>query len=80
LSKKIKDIIINNNTVDKGDNVDNWKFILIDGFLLYWEKEIFKEIDLKFFIQADYEILKERRNSRSKYITLEGGKKNYLFT
>ncbi|CAJ0756124.1 14308_t:CDS:2, partial [Entrophospora sp. SA101] len=38
------------------------------------------KIDLKFFIQADYEILKERRDSRSKYITLEGEKKDRLFT
>ncbi|CAG8453908.1 4769_t:CDS:2 [Acaulospora morrowiae] len=44
---------------------DEWKFSFVDGYLLYWDIEVVKELDLRFFVQADYGIVKERRKDIS---------------
>lgn len=47
-----------------------YKFVFIDGFLLYHEGSKLPEIlDVKLFIKVSYEILKHRRESREGYQT-----------
>ncbi|CAG8440841.1 2164_t:CDS:2 [Ambispora leptoticha] len=49
----------------------NWIFVIVDGFMLYWDQEVSSNLDMKFFIDAGYETLKKRRENRSGYVTLE---------
>ncbi|KAF9363176.1 ribosylnicotinamide kinase [Mortierella sp. NVP85] len=51
---------------------ENTKFVILDGFILYVNEALRKTIDIKFFLTAPYQILKERRESRKGYATLEG--------
>ncbi|KAL1924673.1 uncharacterized protein VTP21DRAFT_4327 [Calcarisporiella thermophila] len=51
---------------------EGWKFILVEGILLYSNPELTQEFDVKFFISASYDVLKHRRSSRKGYTTLEG--------
>ncbi|KAF9925453.1 ribosylnicotinamide kinase [Linnemannia zychae] len=48
------------------------KIVILDGFILYVDEELRKMIDVKFYLTAPYETLKERRESRKGYATLEG--------
>ncbi|CAG8592239.1 2112_t:CDS:2 [Dentiscutata erythropus] len=59
------------NSASSIDN-SNWKFVLVDGFLLYWDMQVVKELDIKFFVQADYTTLKKRREERAGYVTVDG--------
>ena len=36
-------------------------FVLVDGFLLYTNPDVIKELDIKLFLKADYNVLKQRR-------------------
>jgi nicotinamide/nicotinate riboside kinase len=36
-------------------------FVLVDGFLLYINSDVVKELDIKLFLEADYDTLKKRR-------------------
>ncbi|CAG8609087.1 7058_t:CDS:2, partial [Scutellospora calospora] len=53
-------------------NSTGWKFVLVDGFLLYWDIQVIKELDIKLFVQADYTTLKKRREERAGYVTADG--------
>jgi len=48
------------------------RFILLDGFLLYWDRECVEKYDLKFFVRESYQVLKERRRIRQTYHTADG--------
>ncbi|KAF9438924.1 ribosylnicotinamide kinase [Entomortierella beljakovae] len=50
----------------------NTKFVIIDGFILYVNEQLRETIDVKFYLTASYQILKDRRESRKGYATLEG--------
>ncbi|KAF9560759.1 ribosylnicotinamide kinase [Mortierella alpina] len=54
------------------DERDRTKFVILDGFILYVDETLCKALDVKFFLTAPYQILKERRESRKGYATLEG--------
>ncbi|KAF8549029.1 P-loop containing nucleoside triphosphate hydrolase protein [Imleria badia] len=45
---------------------------LIDGFLLYWDKEIIDQLDVRFFLRVPHDVLKQRRHERHGYHTAEG--------
>ncbi|KZV71110.1 P-loop containing nucleoside triphosphate hydrolase protein [Peniophora sp. CONT] len=45
---------------------------LVDGFLLYWDKEVVDTLDVKIFLRVPQETLKQRREERSGYATAEG--------
>jgi nicotinamide/nicotinate riboside kinase len=45
---------------------------LVDGFLLYSDPGVVRELDIRFLVRAPYEKLKARREARSGYVTLEG--------
>ena len=53
-------------------NSTNFVFCYVDGFLLYPDPTIVKELDIKLLIRAPYEQLKARRESRNGYITVDG--------
>ncbi|KAF8943449.1 ribosylnicotinamide kinase [Haplosporangium gracile] len=48
------------------------KFVILDGFMLYVDEQLRSMIDVRFYLTAPYQILKERRESRKGYATLEG--------
>lgn len=48
------------------------KFVILDGFILYVDEQLRNTIDVKFFLTAPYQVLKDRRESRKGYATLEG--------
>ncbi|KAF9964475.1 ribosylnicotinamide kinase [Mortierella alpina] len=50
---------------------DRTKFVILDGFILYVDETLRRTLDVKFFLTAPYQILKERRESRKGYATLE---------
>ncbi|CAG8703317.1 957_t:CDS:2 [Cetraspora pellucida] len=54
------------------NNLSDWTFVLVDGFLLYWDMQVVKELDIKLFVQADYTTLKKRREERAGYVTVDG--------
>ncbi|KAK3842487.1 MAG: P-loop containing nucleoside triphosphate hydrolase protein [Linnemannia gamsii] len=56
----------------EGVNVAATKFVILDGFILYVNEELRDTIDVSFFLTAPYQVLKERRESRKGYATLEG--------
>ena len=45
---------------------------LVDGFLLYSDSAVIKELDIRLLVRAPYEKLKARRDARSGYVTIEG--------
>jgi len=45
---------------------------LVDGFLLYWDKETIDQLDVRFFLRVPHDILRERRRQRFGYHTAEG--------
>ncbi|KAF9284301.1 ribosylnicotinamide kinase [Linnemannia elongata] len=51
---------------------DTTKFVILDGFILYVDEQLRNTIDVKFFLTAPYQVLKDRRESRKGYATLEG--------
>lgn len=52
------------------------KFVILDGFILYVDEQLRNTIDVKFFLTAPYQVLKDRRESRKGYATLEGNTRN----
>ncbi|KAG0262784.1 Nuclear actin-protein involved in chromatin remodeling [Mortierella polycephala] len=53
-------------------DITRTKFVILDGFILYVNALLRETIDIKFFVTAPYQVLKERRESRKGYATLEG--------
>lgn len=46
--------------------------VLVDGFMLYHDREIADLLDVKLLFRAPYEVLKSRREARAGYNTIEG--------
>jgi len=42
---------------------------LVDGFLLYWDKEVIDQLDIRFFLRVPHDVLKQRRHERHGYHT-----------
>ncbi|KAF9233488.1 P-loop containing nucleoside triphosphate hydrolase protein [Melanogaster broomeanus] len=42
---------------------------LVDGFLLYWDKEVIEQLDIQFFLRVPHDVLKQRRHARHGYHT-----------
>ncbi|SCU87734.1 LAFA_0E08504g1_1 [Lachancea sp. 'fantastica'] len=49
----------------------NVKVVIVDGFMMYHDQELFEKFDLRVLIRAPYSTLKKRRAARSGYKTLE---------
>lgn len=47
-------------------------WVVVDGFLLYWDKEVVKTLDIRVLVRAKEAVLKERREKRQSYYTAEG--------
>ncbi|KAJ3045608.1 ribosylnicotinamide kinase [Rhizophlyctis rosea] len=48
------------------------KFVLVDGFLLYVDREVVNKLDVRFLMKASFETLRRRREDRSGYVTDAG--------
>jgi hypothetical protein len=55
-----------------------FRLLLVDGILLFWDPLIYKQFDCSFFIHAGKDTLKQRRESRQGYVTQEGRNGNSL--
>jgi nicotinamide/nicotinate riboside kinase len=44
----------------------------VDGFLLYSNPDVVKELDIRLLVRAPYEKLKARREARNGYVTIDG--------
>ncbi|KAK9465588.1 P-loop containing nucleoside triphosphate hydrolase protein [Lipomyces arxii] len=58
--------------VGQNSEVDEIKFCIVDGFLLFIDEELTSKLDVKLLLRAPYESLKARREARNGYATLEG--------
>ncbi|KAI5477222.1 hypothetical protein MNV49_006595 [Pseudohyphozyma bogoriensis] len=47
-------------------------YVILDGFLIFWDDESVKEYDVRVFVREGYDVLKKRRNERHGYHTAEG--------
>ncbi|TFK89469.1 P-loop containing nucleoside triphosphate hydrolase protein [Polyporus arcularius HHB13444] len=45
------------------------KWVIVDGFLLYWHPEVVDKLDFRIFLRVPYEVLKQRRHERHGYHT-----------
>ncbi|KAJ3219031.1 ribosylnicotinamide kinase [Dinochytrium kinnereticum] len=50
----------------------NVKLVLVDGFLLYDAVSLYSELQLRLFLHASFDTLRDRRQARTGYVTLEG--------
>lgn len=50
----------------------DFRFCFVDGFLLYSNPDVVKELDIRLLLRAPYEKLKARREARSGYVTIDG--------
>lgn len=46
--------------------------VFLDGFLLYYDEHVRRQIDLPIFLRIGRSLLKERRDARGGYVTAEG--------
>lgn len=53
-----------------GGGAGEWRFILVDGFLMFEDDESTREFDCRFFVRESYEVLKARREERQGYVSL----------
>lgn len=47
-----------------------WRFFLVDGFLMFEDDESTREFDCRFFVRESYEVLKARREERQGYVSV----------
>ena len=62
--------VVKGNLVKRGDG--DIVLCLVDGFLLYADPAVVKELDIRLLVRSPYEKLKARREARSGYVTLDG--------
>ncbi|KAK9390839.1 P-loop containing nucleoside triphosphate hydrolase protein [Lipomyces mesembrius] len=67
VADEIKEQVLGENSV-----AENSEFCIVDGFLLFNDDVITKQLDIKFLLRAPYQSLKKRREARSGYATIEG--------
>jgi nicotinamide/nicotinate riboside kinase len=65
-AKQLQDIL--GHLADK----DSIRFVIVDGFMLYWDKLVYDQLDCKISCMASYESLKQRRSAREGYSTVDG--------
>jgi nicotinamide/nicotinate riboside kinase len=68
--KIMQDEVVKENLVNRNDT--ELLLCLVDGFLLYSDLAVVKELDIRLLVRAPYDKLKARREARSGYVTIEG--------
>jgi len=48
-------------------------WVLLDGFLLYWNRDVVDQIDVRVLLRTPHDVLRQRRHERHGYHTAEGG-------
>ncbi|KAI9320635.1 P-loop containing nucleoside triphosphate hydrolase protein [Dichotomocladium elegans] len=61
-----------------GDGMEETLFVIVDGFLLYWDMALISQIHCRAFFMASYETLKKRREERNGYLTPGGDPPGYF--
>ena len=69
----MREEMVSANLVKRGDQ--DILLCLVDGFLLYSDPAVVKELDIRLLVRSPYEKLKARREARSGYVTLDGTQK-----
>ncbi|EJF57622.1 P-loop containing nucleoside triphosphate hydrolase protein [Dichomitus squalens LYAD-421 SS1] len=54
---------------ERGEEV---KWVIVDGFLLFWEPQVVEKLDHRIFLRVPHDVLKQRRHERHGYHTAEG--------
>ncbi|TBU64307.1 P-loop containing nucleoside triphosphate hydrolase protein [Dichomitus squalens] len=54
---------------ERGEKV---KWVIVDGFLLFWEPQVVEKLDHRIFLRVPHDVLKQRRHERHGYHTAEG--------
>ncbi|TBU31738.1 P-loop containing nucleoside triphosphate hydrolase protein [Dichomitus squalens] len=54
---------------ERGEEV---KWVIVDGFLLFWEPQVVEKLDHRIFLRVPHYVLKQRRHERHGYHTAEG--------
>jgi len=52
---------------EKGGEKVTW--VLLDGFLLYWNRDVVDQIDVRVLLRAPHDVLRQRRHERNGYHT-----------
>ncbi|OBZ67277.1 Nicotinamide riboside kinase [Grifola frondosa] len=47
-------------------------WVMVDGFLLYWNAEVVDNLDVRVFLRVPHDVLRQRRHERHGYHTAEG--------
>lgn len=54
---------------ESGDDATQLVWVLVDGFLLYWHKDVIAELDVRIMLRVPHDVLKQRRYQRHGYHT-----------
>ncbi|KAI1796368.1 P-loop containing nucleoside triphosphate hydrolase protein [Ganoderma leucocontextum] len=54
---------------ERGEDI---KWVMVDGFLLYWDSQVVEKLEHRVFLRIPHDILKQRRHDRHGYHTAEG--------
>jgi len=57
---------------ERGKIGEKVTWVLLDGFLLYWNREVVDRIDVRVLLRAPRDVLRQRRHERHGYHTAEG--------
>ncbi|CAA7259174.1 unnamed protein product [Cyclocybe aegerita] len=57
---------------ERGEKGEKIVWGLVDGFLLYWHKEVIDQLDVRIMLRVPHDVLKQRRHERHGYHTAEG--------
>lgn len=55
-------------SVGKAEGEEAIQWVLVDGFVLYWDKAVADSLDIKLMLRVPREKLKERREARAVYV------------
>lgn len=64
---------------DQLESLEDIIFVIVEGFLLFCDRDVCANLDNKFFVTASKHVLKKRRESRPGYKTLQGKVKKRVF-
>jgi nicotinamide/nicotinate riboside kinase len=74
----MREKVIKGNLVNREDT--DLLLCFVDGFLLYSDPSVVRELDIRLLVRAPYEKLKARREARNGYVTIEGNSLSLLRT
>ncbi|TCD66720.1 ribosylnicotinamide kinase [Steccherinum ochraceum] len=58
---------------DRKKHGEQLLWVMVDGFLLYWDMDVVDTLDVRILLRAPHDTLQARRETRNGYHTAEGG-------